>query len=179
MHSSPSSLDPDPPRRSRWWIAAAAGLVLLAAIGWSVWRSRQDYRWNTAAIAAQFRDVTVQRQNEKDVHLLLHYALTNSTHRTYRLASPPLGVLMQRRSEGDLKEMDSAVWDSLVIPAGKTVIAEFDVAVEAVQDLGSPEEIHSEQDLQAFAGRQLSSTRGLVFWDYGHRYWIELPRGWQ
>jgi ABC-type nickel/cobalt efflux system permease component RcnA len=179
MNRSQSAAEPDQPRRSRWWIAAAAALVLLAIAGWSIWRHEQDYRWDTQAIAAQFRDVTVQRQDEKDVHLLLHYALTNSTHHNYRLASPPLGVLMQRRPEGALKEMDSVIWDSIVIPAGKTVIAEFDVSLQAVQDLASPEEIHSAHDLQAFAGHELSGIRGLVFWDYGNRYWIELPRGWQ
>ena len=177
--STHSSADPRPPHNARWWIVAAASLALLVAVGWSVWRHEQDYRWDTRAIAAEFRDVTIQRQNEKDVHLLLHYALTNSTRHSYRLASPPLGVLMLRPPEGELREMDSVIWDSIVIPAGKTAIAEFDVTLQTVQDLARPEEIHSAQDLQAFAGHELSGMRGLVFWDYGNRYWIELPRGWQ
>jgi hypothetical protein len=157
--------------------------VALGAVGWAAWRQWEDGRWDNRAIAAQFRDVTVQRQNEKDVHLLLHYALTNATHRSYRLAGPPLGVLMQRvrpgdLKEGDLKEMDSVIWDPIAIPAGKTVNAEFDVTLLSVENLISPEAIHSEKDLQAFAGHELSRMDGLVFFDYGNRYWIDLPKGW-
>lgn len=175
----PASPDPVPPRtpHSRWWIVAAA--VALAVVGYAAWRGWQDTRWDNQAIAARFRDVTVQRLNEKDVHLLLHYALTNSTRKSYRLAAPPLGVLMKRRPDGGLEEIDSVVWDAIAIPAGKTVTAEFDVALQSAQDLPNPEVLHGSKDLQAFAGRELNGIRGLVFWDYGHRYWIELPRGWQ
>ena len=131
--------------------------VALAAVGWAAWRQWEDGRWDNRAIAAQFRDVTVQRQNEKDVHLLLHYALTNATHRSYRLAGPPLGVLMQRvrqgeLKEGELKEMDSVIWDPIAIPAGKTVNAEFDVTLLSVENLTNPEAIHSVQKSGSCSG---------------------------
>jgi hypothetical protein len=163
--------------RRKWWMFLAT-LVALAAVGWGAWRRWEDGRWNSQAIAARFTEVTVQRLNEKDVHLLLRYSLTNSTRADYRLASPPLGVLMERAADGGLEEIDSVLWEPIAVPAGKTVNAEFDLTVHSVEDLTTPEAIHSEQDLKAFANRELSRLQGLVFFDYGKRYWIDLPKGW-
>lgn len=163
-------------------MASAAVLVLA---GWMAWRNWEDGRWNDRAIAAQCTGFIVQRQNQRDVHLVLHYNLTNATQKTYRLAAPPLGVIMQRVPEGDLQALDLAVWDPIAIPAGKTVAAVFDVPLAGVKDVDNPEEnpdtsdeTLSDQALQAFANRQLSRIRGLVFYDYGRRYSIDLPKGW-
>lgn len=167
------------PRRITKWMTVATAAVL-CLVGWAAWRHWEDGRWDNQAIAARFIDLTVQRQNENnDVHVLLHYALTNATHAAYQLAPPKLGVLMRRVPTGDLEEMDSVVWEPVAIPAGKTVNAEFDVTLPADQDQLSAKVTQTDEDLKVFAGHELDRMRGLVFWDYGKRYWIDLPRGWR
>lgn len=165
-------------RRMKGWMAVAT-VVLLSVVGWAAWRYWQDGPWNNRAISAEFRDMIVQRQNDKDVHLLLHYKLRNATHKDYRLASPQLGVLMWRAAEGEMQEIDSVVWEPVAIPAGKTVEAEFDVTLASAEDWTREDSNHSDGELKELADQELSRMEGLVFFDYGKRYWIDLPRGWR
>ncbi|MFP5230079.1 MAG: hypothetical protein ACLGXA_20875 [Acidobacteriota bacterium] len=157
---------------------AVAATVALTVAGWMAWRHWEDGRWDNQAIAAQFKDFTVQRQNERDVHLLLRYRLTNATRTPYQLAPPQHGVLMRRVPEGDLEEIDSVVWEPIVIPAGKTADAEFDVTLPSAQDAAGTTPAPDDQDLKDFANHELAHMQGLVFFDYGKRYWIDLPKGW-
>jgi len=169
---------PAPSHRTRWWIAAATGVTLLA-VSWGMWRNWQEEHWNDRAIAAQFLDLSVQRQNDHNVHLLLDYSLTNTTHGSYQLASSKFGVLLRRDPAGDFEEVDSVVWKPVTIPAGKTVKAEFDVSLLPIEDPARMDGIHDNLDVQAVAGHELNGIRGLVFRDFGERYSIDLPRGWQ
>lgn len=177
VFSSERVLQPRPAHRARWWIAAGTGVALLA-MSWGVWRNWEDDHWNDQAIAAQFLYLNVQRQND-DVHLVLHYSFTNTTDASYRLPSSQFGILMQRVPAGDLEEVNSVVWKPITIPAGKTVRAEFDVTLAPFEDPASLDGLHDNLDVGATAGHVLERMRGLVFRDFGQRYSIELPRGWQ
>jgi len=166
----------------RVWLALFAVAVLAVALFASRSRWWPQPAWDANAIAAHFVDVTVEK-GERDVHVVFHYALTNSTGQVYRMPPPSVGVLMAHMPEGGLHAMDSVVWEPTAIPAGKTVNAEFDVALdpltaEPYPDL-SADELHERGALNDFARRHLARMRGLVFMDYQKRYSIELPQGWQ
>lgn len=170
-------------RQRRYWpvIAACAVAFLLALIGWNRVHWAPSNSWDLGAIRARFTDMTLQTQ-EREVHLIFRYALTNTTRRSYRIPPPAVGVLMTRVPEGGMHQMESVRWDPVVIPAGKTVNAQFDVALdpltaEPYPDL-SADELQQQGALNEFAQRHLARMRGLVFFDYQKRYSIELPQGW-
>ncbi|HEY6448086.1 MAG TPA: hypothetical protein VIY53_16610 [Acidobacteriaceae bacterium] len=90
---------------------------------------------------------------------------------------------MTRIPEGGMHQMESVQWDPVVIPAGKTVNAQFGVALdpltaEPYPDL-SADELQQQDSLNDFAHRHLARMRGMVFFDYQKRYSIELPQGWE
>lgn len=175
--------------RGRWFVVAA--LILAAALFWYAFHpSRQD-PWNNQAIQAKFADLVIQRPQtdpptadsdaeklQADVHVVLRYVLTNHSGKPYRMPPPSHGALMKNLSRLGLQEVDSVVWESPVIPAGKTASVQFDLTLSPESEDLSGDELQAHQNLVAFCNRRLKEIRGLVFFDYSHRYAIDLPRGW-
>lgn len=172
------------PRRKKIEMAALLGCLLLGVVLWLVLRSPAELPWDNQAITARFQDLTIQQpapdlQKPGDVHVILSYALTNLTGHDYRIPAPSLGVLMKHLPEGGLQEVDSVSWDSqALIPARKTANVQFDVTIPAPSNDAGPEPEHPQQDLGTLGSERLRGIRGLVFFDYGRHYSIELPRGW-
>jgi hypothetical protein len=180
---------PQKTRPSTLWFAAIA--LLLAGALWYAFHPLHDKPWNNQAVEAHFSDLIIQRPQteaempesdvqkpQRDVHIVLHYVLTNHTGKPYRIPPPSLGALMKNVTHTGLSEMDSVVWESPVIAAGKTAKVEFDLAFDPSAPGEDPEEIAKPEQLQAFCNRQLNPIQGLVFFDYANRYAIDLPRGW-
>lgn len=153
-------------------------LCLLAGVVWYILRPSREEPWNAHAITATFADLTTQPSGN-DVHLIFRYNLTNNTKKNFRLPAPTLGALMRKLPDGKLKEVDSAEWESVLIPAGKTVSEEFDLSIDPTRYDLTPEEMRVHQALLSFAAERLQNYRALAFFDYGEHYWIDLPRGWQ
>lgn len=176
----------------RWnvWFLAAASLLVLGLL-WYALRPSGDRPWDNKAVQAQFSDLVVQRPQteaempesdvqkpQRDIHIVLHYVVTNHTRKPYRIPPPSLGALMKNVPHRGLTEVDSVVWESPVIPAGKSAKVEFDLAFDPSVHADDPEELARPDHLDAFSNRELSRIQGLVFFDYANRYAIDLPRGW-
>lgn len=175
-------------RRPILWI-----LVSLLAVGalWYALRPVPDKPWDNRAVEAHFADLVIQRPQteaemaesdvqkpQRDVHIVLHYVLTNHTRKPYRIPPPALGALMKNLPHAGLREVDSVVWESPVIAAGKSAKVEFDLAFDPSAPGDDTEEVARPDQLDAFCNRQLNPIQSLVFFDYANRFAIDLPRGW-
>ena len=172
------------------WLVVVAPLLVVGLV-WYALRPSGDQPWNNQAVQAQFSDVVVQRPQteaempesnvdkpQRDIHIILHYVVTNHTRKPYRIPPPSQGALMKNIPHRGLAEVDSVIWESPVIQAGKSAKVEFDLAFDTSAHADDPEELAKPEHLDEFSSRELSRIQGLVFFDYANRYAIDLPRGW-
>lgn len=154
-------------------------IVVVAAVTWvAVGRSREK-PWNDNAITAQFMKLTVKK-GQRSVHLILTYKLTNNTGDQYRLPPPGSSELMRKTPSGQLKEVDSVLWDQdTAIPAHSAAVEEFDVSEDPMHYDLDLDDLETHDKLTEFVNQRLSRIRGLEFSDYVHHYNIELPKGWE
>jgi len=186
-------LESRPSHRGRWFIIGA--VIVAAALLWYAFRPSGDVPWNNQMIQAQFADLVIQRPEaheeagnvvadsgvkapQTDVHVVLKYVLANHTGKPYRLPPPSHGSLMKSLEHRGLQDVDTVVWDGPLIPAGKTASVEFDLTLYPETEDLSGEHLQAKQNLVAFCNRRLKPIQSLVFFDYAHRYAIDLPRGW-
>lgn len=157
----------------------AAGIVVAVALIWLIVHRERASPWNDQAITARFLDLSVAT-GKNDVHLVLHYELTNRTGQKYRMPTPTSGELMRRTADGTMKEVDSVEWEQgTAVPPQGTADVQFDVALDPLQYDMDLDELKKHDKLVEFENQRLQEMRGLVFVDYAHYDRIELPRGWQ
>ncbi len=179
----PEELHPGSPAKIRTGVPTSAllgaAIVIVAAVTWAAVRHSSDKPWNDNAVTAQFLNLTVKK-GQRSVHLILTYRLTNNTGDKYRLPPPGSSELMRKTPSGQLKEVDSVLWDQdTTVPAHSAAVEEFDISEDPMHYDLDLDDLETHDKLTEFVNQRLARIRGLEFSDYIHHYNIELPRGWQ
>lgn len=156
-----------------------AAILVVAVVTWAAVRHARETPWKDNAITAQFANLTVKK-GQRSVHLILTYRLTNNTGDQYRLPPPGSSELMRKSPSGQMKEVDSVLWDQdTPVPAHGTAVEEFDISEDPLHYDLDLDDLDTHDKLTEFVDQRLARIRGLEFSDYIHHYNIELPKGWQ
>lgn len=168
---------------------AGFGIGVALLIATFTWWSARPRGWNARAVTAKASGVTFIDKLDDNLQVRFRYSLTNNTNVEYVLPSPE-GDAAFMRVLPDSKSLDrlySFAWDSsLRIPPKQSVVVTFDT----VWAFGSHKPKTSAPDANGFAfelePRDTFDTRfvqdrlkdidGFVFFDYGAKYKVELPR---
>lgn len=79
---------------------------------------------------------------------------------------------------GFQKLKDSSWGERVVVPAKQTVNVEFPVPIPLSDFNTTPSKLGNDDVFAKFMGRRLSEIDGMAFFDYTHRYRVDLPNGW-
>ncbi len=171
----------------KWfWRSAGFGaglaVVLVLSAGIFIWWSslvKRPKPWNTSTIKGTYTVLTAQVRGD-DLHFTFTYGLNNPTDTDYYLPDSIAGELMKRLPGGKgFQKLNASSWgERVIVPAKQTVNVEFDVPIHLEDFNKKAADLESDADLSKFINRRLSDMDGLVFFDYTHRYRIDLPNGW-
>ena len=153
----------------------AFAVVLCIVAGAWIWYAnspRYQAAWNSTAIRATFKDITVSTSPQQPAKEKFSYVLENTTDADYSL-DPSTVLVMAALPDGKGLEQDHAF--SLIsseIPAKQKVV------VSISRDMDYQGDKDDMAKLSAFMNRRLKELDGFVLFDKVHRYKIILPNGW-
>jgi hypothetical protein len=172
-------------------VGAGAVIALVTICGIGYWWMERPKPWTDKAISAKFNELDFQQVGEQ-VNFTFQYELQNNTSHEYVVPAPGVGALMRQMPEkGSYDRIDDSSWNNdLIIPPKQRLNIKFVVPCKfadyntSFKELGdSSVEATSSADvpkkLLEFVDHRLKEMDGFVFFDYGKKYIVRLPSGWQ